>query len=76
MSALYQNLIALGSNATVLIVLGFLARSLMQSFLAKDIKKFETELQNSATALAAQTAECRARSSMGCPSSSVRASCP
>ncbi len=49
MSALHEILIALGGNAMLLIVLGFLARSLIQSLLAKDIKKFETDLQNRAT---------------------------
>jgi hypothetical protein len=49
MSAINQILIALGGNATLLIVLGFLARSLIQTWLAKDVKKFETDLQNTAT---------------------------
>jgi hypothetical protein len=50
MSALDEILIAFGGNATLLIVLGFLARSLIQTWLAKDIKKFEADLQNTATA--------------------------
>ncbi len=50
MSFLNEILIAMGSNATLLIVLAYLARSLMQTLLAKDIKKFEVELQNNATA--------------------------
>jgi hypothetical protein len=49
MSAFDEILIAFGGNATLLIVLGFLARSLMNNWLAKDIKKFETDLQNTAT---------------------------
>jgi len=49
MSAFSEILIALGGNATLLIVLGFLARSLIQTWLAKDVKKFEVNLQNAAT---------------------------
>ncbi|MGD1104066.1 MAG: hypothetical protein ABSA59_18615 [Terriglobia bacterium] len=41
-------LIALGSNATLLVVLGFLARSLLNTWLTKDIKRFETDLKASA----------------------------
>jgi hypothetical protein len=37
-----------GSNATLVLVLGFLGRSLVQTWLTKDIKKFETELKASA----------------------------
>lgn len=43
-----QVLLAFGSNAMLLLVLGFLARSLLQTWLTKDIKKFETELKASA----------------------------
>jgi hypothetical protein len=43
-------LIALGGNASLLIVLGFLARSLIQNWLAKDIKKFEADLRGTADA--------------------------
>jgi hypothetical protein len=47
----YQDiLVAFGGNATLLVVLGFLARSLMQTLLAKDIKRFEADLQGTATA--------------------------
>jgi hypothetical protein len=49
--SLFQEiLIAFGGNATLLVVLGFLARSLIQTLLAKDIKKFEADLQSTATA--------------------------
>ncbi|MGD0126668.1 MAG: hypothetical protein ABSF46_15005 [Terriglobia bacterium] len=41
-------LIALGSNAALLVVLGFLARSLLNTWLTKDIKRFETDLKASA----------------------------
>lgn len=41
-------LIALGSNAALLVVLGFLARSLLNAWLTKDIKRFETDLKASA----------------------------
>jgi hypothetical protein len=50
MTVWQEILVALGGNATLLIVLGFLARSLMQNLLAKDIKKFEVELKSSADA--------------------------
>jgi hypothetical protein len=49
MSTFQEIIIAVGGNATLLIVLGFLARSLMQTWLAKDVKKFETDLQGAAT---------------------------
>jgi hypothetical protein len=49
MSAFQEILIAFGGNAVLLIVLGFLARSLIQTWLAKDVKKFETDLQSTAT---------------------------
>jgi hypothetical protein len=48
MSAWQEILIAFGGNATLLIVLGFLARSLLQTWLTKDIKKFETDLKSTA----------------------------
>ena len=41
-------LIALCSNAALLVVLGFLARSLLNTWLTKDIKRFETDLKGSA----------------------------
>jgi hypothetical protein len=44
MSAWKEVLIAIGGNATILIVLAFLARSLLQTWLNKDVKKFETGL--------------------------------
>ena len=43
-------LIALGSNAALLVVLGFLARSLLNTWLTKDIKRFETGLKARADA--------------------------
>jgi hypothetical protein len=49
MSVFDNVLIVLGGNATVLAVLAFLARSLVQTWLAKDVKRFETNLQSSAT---------------------------
>ena len=49
MSAFQEILIALGGNATLLVVLGFLARSLAPTWLTKDVKKFELQLQNAAT---------------------------
>jgi hypothetical protein len=48
MSTWQEILIASGGNATLLIVLGFLARSMIQTWLAKDIKKFETDLKSAA----------------------------
>lgn len=48
MSPFQEVLIALGGNAALLAVLGFLARSLVQTWLAKDIKTFEQGLQNAA----------------------------
>ena len=50
MSLFQEILIAFGGNATLLVVLGFLARSLIQTLLAKDIKKFEADLQSTASA--------------------------
>jgi gas vesicle protein len=44
MTAWKEVLIAIGGNATILIVLAFLARSLLQTWLNKDVKKFETGL--------------------------------
>lgn len=44
MTAWKEILISLGGNATTLIVLAFLARSLIQTWLAKDVKKFEAGL--------------------------------
>lgn len=42
---LWQSLlVAFGGNAAVLLVLGFLGRSLMSSVLAKDIEKFKADL--------------------------------
>jgi len=49
MSAFQEVLLACGGNATLLVVLAFLTRSLVQTWLAKDIKKFEFQLQNAAT---------------------------
>ena len=49
MSAFQEVLIALGGNAALLAVLAFLARSLVQTWLAKDIKAFEQGLQNAAS---------------------------
>lgn len=48
MSVFQEVLLAFGSNAMVLVVLGFLARSLVQTWLAKDIKTFEQGLHNAA----------------------------
>jgi hypothetical protein len=48
MSTFEEILIAFGGNATLLIVLGFLARSLMRTWLTKDIKKFEADLKSKA----------------------------
>jgi hypothetical protein len=48
MSPFNQIIIAFGGQAMLLIVLGFLARSLIQSLLAKDLKRFETDLQTTA----------------------------
>jgi len=45
--------LAFGGNAVLLVVLGFLARSLLSQYLAKDLKRFETELSQR-TALAAE----------------------
>lgn len=43
---LWQSLlVAFGGNATVLLVLGFLGRSLMSGILAKDVERFKAELQ-------------------------------
>ena len=43
---LWQSLlVAAGGNATLLLVLGFLGRSLMSTVLAKDLKKFKASLQ-------------------------------
>lgn len=38
-------LIAFGSNAVLLVVLGFLARSLLNTWIVKDIKQFESDLK-------------------------------
>ena len=46
-------LLALGGNAALLVVLGLLARSLLSQYLAKDLKRFETELSQR-TQLAAE----------------------
>jgi hypothetical protein len=48
-AALQEILVAFGGNAALLVVLGFLARSLIQTLLTKDIKKFEADLQATAT---------------------------
>jgi hypothetical protein len=48
MNAWNEVLIAFGGNAVLLAVLGFLARSLLQTWLTKDIKTFETNLKNTA----------------------------
>jgi hypothetical protein len=48
MTAFEEVLVGLGGNAMLLLVLGFLARSLIQTWLAKDLKRFEMELQGSA----------------------------
>jgi hypothetical protein len=48
MNAWNEILIAFGGNAVLLAVLGFLARSLFQTWLAKDMKKFEADLKNTA----------------------------
>jgi hypothetical protein len=48
MSAWDDILIALGGNAAILIVLGFLARSLIQTWLTKDIRRFEADLKSTA----------------------------
>ena len=46
MTPLEQVFIAFGGNAALLLLLGFLGRSLIQALLAKDIKRFETDLAN------------------------------
>ena len=43
-----QILIAFGGESVLLVVLGILARSLLQTWLTKDVKKFETEMKASA----------------------------
>ncbi len=48
MSTIDQILIAFGGPSVLLIVLAFLARSLLQTWLTKDIKKFESDLRNAA----------------------------
>jgi hypothetical protein len=48
MTPLQEVIVALGGNVTLLLVLGFLSRSLVQTLLAKDIKRFETDLANRA----------------------------
>jgi hypothetical protein len=51
MTPLDTILVAFGGNAVLLVVLGFLARSMFSQLLAKDLKQFETKLsQASATA--------------------------
>jgi len=42
-------LVVLGGNATLLVILGFLSRSLLQTWLAKDLKRFEADLQSRAS---------------------------
>lgn len=49
MTAWKEILIALGGNATILIVLAFLTRSLVQTWLNKDVKKFEVGLAATAS---------------------------
>lgn len=44
MNPLETILLAFGGNAILLTVLGFLARSLLSQYLAKDLKQFETSL--------------------------------
>lgn len=41
-------LVNLGTNAAMLVVLGFLARSLLNTWLTKDVKRFEADLKASA----------------------------
>lgn len=48
MTVWQEILVAIGGNATVLIVLGFLARSLIQTWLTKDVRKFEADLKTAA----------------------------
>jgi hypothetical protein len=48
MNVFEEILLAFGGNALLLGVLAFLTRSLIQTWLAKDIKKFEAELQDKA----------------------------
>jgi hypothetical protein len=48
MSIFDQILLAFGGDAVLLTVLAFLARSLIQNLLAKDLKKFESDLQSKA----------------------------
>lgn len=43
-------LLAIGGNAVLVAVLGYLAKSLVSGLLAKDIKKFEVELQSKSSA--------------------------
>jgi hypothetical protein len=46
MDPLTSLLVAIGANAAILAVLGFLARSLINSWLAKDLEKFKFELKS------------------------------
>jgi hypothetical protein len=48
MTPFQEVIVALGGQATLLLVLGFLSRSLLQTLLAKDIKRFEIDLANRA----------------------------
>jgi hypothetical protein len=49
LTPLKEVLVALGGNATLLLVLGFLARSLLQTWLAKDVERFKAGLQREAS---------------------------
>ena len=49
MSPLEALVLGVGGNAVLLAVLGLLARSLMSQLLAKDLKRFETELSHRTT---------------------------
>ena len=52
MTPLDAVLVAFGGNAVLLVVLGFLARSLFSQLLAKDLKQFETKLSQASAAAA------------------------
>lgn len=52
MTPLDAILITFGGNAALLVVLGFLARSLLSQLLAKDLKQFETELSRASASAA------------------------
>ena len=52
MTAWQTLLAAFGGEAVLLVVLGFFARTLIQTWIAKDLKKFEDALAREACAIA------------------------